>query len=134
MYFARAVGGEFLAFPASVLLIGVGLHTIVMVTFCYDGGWFFHEYESGGVKTQVNNLFLDGSISTNEYDAFFKACFSFHEKGFLYAFENFPLNNQLLKHVRVIDYLNQKSSCERIQFLVEKLQNYVKFTPKYYLS
>ena len=41
-----------------------------------------------------------------------------------------PLNNQLLKHVRVIGFLNQKSSFESTQFPVEKLQNYVNFTPE----
>ena len=71
----------------------------------------------------------DGTISKNEYEAFFTACLNFHKTGFLYVLKNFPLDNELLQHARIFNFLNQKCSFESIQFLVEKLQHYVTFTP-----
>ena len=71
----------------------------------------------------------DGTISENEYEAFFTACLNFHKTGFLYVLKNFPLDNELLQHARIFNFLNQKCSFESIQFLVEKLQHYVTFTP-----
>ena len=80
-------------------------------------------------RTQANKLLHDGTISENEYEAFFTACLNFHKTGFLYVLKNFPLDNELLQHARIFNFLNQKCSFESIQFLVEKLQHYVTFTP-----
>ena len=79
-------------------------------------------------RRQTNKLLHDGTISENQYKAFFTACLNFHKSGFLYALKNFPLDNELLQHARIFDFLNQKCSFESIQFLVEKLQHYVTFT------
>ena len=68
-------------------------------------------------------------ISENEYEAFVTACLNFHKTGFLYALKNFPLDNELLQHARTFNFLHQKCSFESIQFLVEKLQHCVTFTP-----
>ena len=76
----------------------------------------------------------DGTISENEYEAFFTACLNFHQTGFLHALKNFPLDNELLQHARIFNFLNQKCSFESIQFLVEKLQHYVTFTPHEFLQ
>ena len=62
-------------------------------------------------------------ISENEYEAFVTACLNFHKTGFLYALKNFPLDNELLQHARIFNFLHQKCSFESIQFLVEKLQH-----------
>ena len=80
-------------------------------------------------RKQANKLLHDGTISKNEYEAFFTACLNFHKTGFLYVLKNFPLDNELLQHARIFNFLNQKCSFESIQFLVEKLQHYVTFTP-----
>ena len=37
------------------------------------------------------------------------------------------MDNELLQHARIFDFLNQKCSFETIQFLVEQLQHYVTF-------
>ena len=71
----------------------------------------------------------DGTISANEYEAFFTAFLNFHKTGFLYALKNFPLENELLQHARIFNFFNQKCSFESIQFLVEKLQHYITVTP-----
>ena len=65
-------------------------------------------------RTQANKLLHDGTISENEYEAFFTACLNFHKTGFLYALKNFPLDNELLQHARIFNLLNQKCSFESI--------------------
>ena len=85
-------------------------------------------------RTQANKLLHDGTISENEYEAFFTACLNFHKTGFLYALKKFPLNNKLLQHVRIFNFLHQNCSFESIQFLVEKLQHCVTFTPHEFLQ
>ena len=85
-------------------------------------------------RTQANKLLHDGTISENEYEAFFTACLNFHKTGFLHALKNFPLDNELLQHARIFNFLNQKCSFESCQFLVEKLQHYVTFTPHEFLQ
>ena len=61
------------------------------------------------VKIQVNNLLDDGDVtrSKRQYDMRFNACLIFHKTVFLYGLENFPVNNDLLKHARVFNFLNQ---------------------------
>ena len=78
-------------------------------------------------RRQANKLLHDGAMSEDEYKAFFIACLNFHKSGFLHALKNFPLDNELLQHARIFDFLNQKCSFETIQFLVEQLQHYVTF-------
>ena len=85
-------------------------------------------------RTQANKLLHDGMISGNENEAFFTACLNFHKTGFLYALENFPLDNELLQHSRIVNFLNQKCSFESIHFLVEKLQHYITFAPHKFLQ
>ena len=85
-------------------------------------------------RTQANKLLYDGTIPENEYEVFFTACLNFHKTGFLYALKNFPLDNELLQHARIFNFLNQKCSFESIQFLVEKLQHYITFTPHKFLQ
>ena len=65
-------------------------------------------------RRQANKLLHDGTISENEYKAFFTACLNFHKTGFLYALKNFPVYNELLQHSRTFNFLNQKCSFESI--------------------
>ena len=85
-------------------------------------------------RTQANKLLYDGTIPENEYEVFFTACLNFHKTGFLYALKNFPLDNELLQNARIFNFLNQKCSFESVQFLVEKLQHYITFTPHKFLQ
>ena len=48
------------------------------------------------VKTQVKKLLDDGDIKKRQYDMLFNACLIFHKTDFLYALENFPVNNVYL--------------------------------------
>ena len=81
-------------------------------------------------RSKVNEMLSDGTISDKEKRNFFDACLCFHKTGFLYALNNFPLKNDLLKHVRVFNFLNQKCSFESIRFLLEQdLKYYISFSP-----
>ena len=64
----------------------------------------------------------------------FQACLSFHKTGFLCAVRNFPLNNDLFKHARVFNFLDQKCSFESIHFLTEELKHYITFTAAEFLQ
>ena len=58
-------------------------------------------------RTQANKLLHDRMISENEYEAFFTAGLNFHKTGFLYALKSFRLDNELLQHARIFNFLNQ---------------------------
>ena len=47
---------------------------------------------------------------------------------FLYAINNFPLGNDVLKHSRFLNILQQQYSFEGVLFLVERFQHYISFT------
>ena len=64
----------------------------------------------------------------------FQACLSFHKTGFLCAVKNFPLNNDLFKHARAFNFLDQKCSFESIHFLTEELKHYITFTAAEFLQ
>ena len=85
-------------------------------------------------RLKVKKLLENGDISENQYDIFFQACLSCHETGFLYALKNFPLNNDLFKHARFFNFLDQKCSFESIHFLTEELKHYITFTAGEFLQ
>ena len=85
-------------------------------------------------RTQANKLLHDGAISENENEAFFTACLNFHKTGFLYAHKNFPLDNELLEHGRIFNFLYQICLLKGIHVLVEKLQHCVTSTPLKFLQ
>ena len=84
-------------------------------------------------KTQLKKLLEDGDITKRQYNVFFNACLIFHKIGYLYALGNFPVNNYLLKHARVFNFLNQKCSFKSVQFLTKELKFYVTFTSQEFL-
>ena len=82
----------------------------------------------------MKKLLDDGDITKRQYDMLFNDCLIFHKNCFLYALKNFPVNNDLLKHARVFNFLNQKCSFESVQFLTEELKSYVTFTSQEFLQ
>ena len=67
------------------------------------------------------------NTSKRQYDMRFNACLIFHKTVFLYGLENFPVNNDLLKHARAFNFLNQKWSFESACSIsyCEELKSYV---------
>ena len=50
-------------------------------------------------RHKVNKL-LDNGGFDDERSQFFEGCLCFHKRAFIYATENFPLNNELLKQAQ----------------------------------
>ena len=79
-------------------------------------------------RSKVNKLLDDGDIDKNEYSQFFNGCLCFHKRAFIYAIENFPLNNDLLKQAQFLNFFDQKCSFEDVCALTNKLSSYVSFS------
>ena len=77
----------------------------------------------------MKKLLDDGYITKRQC-----ACLIFHKTSFLYALKNFPLNNDLLKHARVFNFCNQKSSFESAQFPTEEQKFYDPFISQRFLQ
>ena len=59
-------------------------------------------------RSKVNKLLDDGDIDEIVFSQFFEGCLCFHKRAFIYAIENFPLNDELLKHTRFLNALDQQ--------------------------
>ena len=79
-------------------------------------------------KSKAKKLLEEGDISIVDVDKFYNACLQFHKAAFLYAINNFPLDNDVLKHSRFLNILQQQCSFESVLFLVERFQHYISFT------
>ena len=79
-------------------------------------------------RSKVNKLLDDGDIDKNEHSQFFYGCLCFHKRAIIYAIENFPLNNELLKQAQFLNFLDQKCSFQDVYALTNKLSSYVSFS------
>lgn len=50
------------------------------------------------VRGKINSLLDEGDISERQKSNFYNACLEFHCTGFIYALDNFPLDDDFLKH------------------------------------
>ena len=82
------------------------------------------------VRGKINTLFEDGTITERQVKNFHTACLEFHLTAFLYAINNFPLKDEFLKHVRFLNFYDQKCSFESVLFTVEKLKHFLQFSPQ----
>ena len=60
---------------------------------------------------------------------FSTACLEFHQSVFLYAIKNFSIKDEYLKHIRFLNFYDQKCTFEGVLFVPEKLKH-VQFTPQ----
>ena len=77
------------------------------------------------VRGKINTLFEDETITERQVKNFY-----FHRTAFLYTINNFPLKDEFLKHVRFLNFYDQKCSFESVLFTVEKLKHYLQFSPQ----
>ena len=75
-----------------------------------------HSFVGFLVKTQVKKLLGDGDITKKQYDM------HFNKNAFLYALENVPLNNDLLKHARVFIFLARNAHLRAFNFSLKNLK------------
>ena len=65
-------------------------------------------YVGSLARSKVNKLLDDGDIDEIVFSQRFEGCLCFHKRAFIYAIENFPLNDELLKHTRFLNALDQQ--------------------------
>ena len=84
------------------------------------------------VGGQVISLISDGTVTERQVQNFYVACLEFHQTVFLYAIKNFPIKDEFLKHVRFLNFYDQKCTfkIKSVLFVAEKLKHYVQFTPQ----
>ena len=58
-------------------------------------------------------------------NGFFEGCSYFDKRAFIYAANNFPLQHELLKHVRFLSLFKQKWIFDDVMSLVYRLSPYV---------
>ena len=64
-------------------------------------------------------LFDDGDINQKQHNKYRFLCWSFHKISFVYALKRFPLDNDVLKHCRILNFHNQRYCFEIAQRLIE---------------
>ena len=79
---------------------------------------------------QVNALLSDGTVTERQVKNFYAACLEFHQTAFLYTIKSFPIKNKFPKHLRFLNFYNQKCTFESVLFVAEKLKHYVQFMPQ----
>ncbi len=82
------------------------------------------------VRGKINSLLNEGDISERQKSNFFNACLEFHRTAFVYALDNFPLDDYFLKHARFLNFYDQKCTFDSVLFVTEKLKKHVQFTPQ----
>ena len=80
------------------------------------------------VRGKINSLLDQGDISERQKSNFYNACLEFHRTAFLYALDNFPLDDEFLKHARFLNFVDPKCTFDSVLFVAEKLKKYVHFT------
>ena len=75
-------------------------------------------------------MLSDGTVTKRQFQNFYAVCLEFHRTAFLYAIRNFSIKDEFLKHVRFLNFYDQKCTFESVLFVAEKLKHYVQFTPQ----
>ena len=79
------------------------------------------------LRSKLNELLDEGYISKKDFDIFYKFVLEFHLTAFIYAINNFPLQDKFLQHTQFVDFCNKKCTFQSVLFIVEKLKSYITF-------
>ena len=82
------------------------------------------------VRGRVNALLSVGTVTERQVQNFYAACLEFDRTAFLCAIKNFSIKDEFLKHVRFLNFYDQKCTFESVLFVAEKLKHYEQFTPQ----
>lgn len=80
------------------------------------------------LRTKLNELLNEGDISERDFDSFYSSVLEFHRTAFIYAIDNFPLQDEFLQHARFLIFYDQKCTFESVLFVAEKLKSYINFS------
>ena len=72
-------------------------------------------------KTRLLQLFDDGDISEAQRNTFYKSVRAFYVRAMEYATSNLPLNDELLKNARFLDFHSRESaSISQVEYFVNR--------------
>ena len=72
-------------------------------------------------KTRQRQLFDDGDISEAQRNTFYKSVRAFHVRAMEYATSNLPLNDELLKNARFLDFHSRESAnISQVEYFVNR--------------
>ena len=75
-------------------------------------------------KTRLRQLFDDGDISEAQRNTFYKSVRAFYVRAMEYATSNLPLNDELLKNARFLDFHSRESaSISQVEYFVNRYIN-----------
>ena len=78
--------------------------------------------------SKLNELLDEGDISEREFDVFHKSVHEFHHTAFIYAINNFPLQNEFLQHTRFINFYDKTCTFQSVFSVLEKLKSCINFS------
>ena len=84
--------------------------------------------------SKLNELLDESDISEREFDVFYKSVHGFHHISFIYAINNFPLEDEFLHHTRFVNFYDQKCTFQSVLSVVEKLNRTSIFLTKLCIS
>ena len=72
-------------------------------------------------KTRLRQLFDDGDISEAQRNTFYKSVRAFYVRAMEYATSNLPLNDELLKNARFLDFHSRESaSISQVEYFMNR--------------
>ena len=66
-------------------------------------------------------------LQKHKLQCFIVVVLEFHRTAFIYAIDNFPVDDKFLKHARFLNFYKQKCSFESVVYVTEKSKNYINF-------
>ena len=70
------------------------------------------------LRSIMNELLDEGDINERDFDIFYKSVLDFHRAAFIYAMNNFPLQDESLQHIQFVNFYNKKCTLQSLPFVL----------------
>ena len=80
------------------------------------------------LHSKLSELLDEGGISERDFDIFYKSALEFYRIAFIYASNNFPLQEEFLQHTRFVNFYYQKCTSQIVLFVAVKLKLCINFS------
>ena len=75
-------------------------------------------------------MFDEGDISKAQYARFYTVMRAFHLEVINYALNNFPFEDEFLKHARFLDFQDLKCSFQNVLWFIDYYSSHFDLTPE----
>ena len=79
------------------------------------------------VRSKVKSLLEEEDITEVQVAMFYRGCLEFHPTAFIYAIDNFPIDDEFLKHARFLNFYEQKCSFESVVYVHREIKEIHQF-------